>query len=494
MALRESKYYPGGAVFVKYSPDGGSFAYYPSGRMACAYERMGSGFYFYFYTDKARNKATLMAFDPLGYGYVSFEDGTPRLTSQKAGGTYLPDKSKPSELKRFTASKPPAEPIEFMVTPQLTFKFKNSREITATFNCQGVAEDYVLGDPPDRTDSYLLKSVGVVKMGPERGKQILDVDKCRQAAAEAKAARQGGGMKELAGRKKSHLCPEDMVKHPQLSSVVRATDDLQSSVRAGDWHVDVFVEKAKLAETLGDDLPTLRMGDSLRGDPHSQSLSGMPATQPDTLEVLLRNSVFDKHALPLSNVLKSASGRYRPEHGEKLRTQRRRLQELKARDYDTFINTDAPKGTLVVVCCLAGWLPQCRRVEPVLEQLNGEMHEAAKSKPAPGGGTIKGVPAPFLLCKFDMSESRFLRDRYNINTMPMYLMYYNGALAYASNTLNGFGTGKDDLVAQARKTLLDAQQGLVLPAGFKFSHTDNNLVASFSSTLGATAPTLGSTR
>ena len=33
------KTYPGGGLFVKYSPDGGSFAYYPSGRMAAAYAR-----------------------------------------------------------------------------------------------------------------------------------------------------------------------------------------------------------------------------------------------------------------------------------------------------------------------------------------------------------------------------------------------------------------------------------------------------------------------
>eukprot|EP00965_Chrysotila_dentata_P246775 6207366-Pleurochrysis_carterae.AAC.3 len=90
-----------------------------------------------------------------------------------------------------------------------------------------------------------------------------------------------------------------------------------------------------------------------------------------------------------------------------------------------------------------------------------------------------------------MSESRLLRDRYNINTMPMYLMYYNGRLAYASNTLNGYGSSKDDLVAQARATLLSAQQGTFLPADFKFSLTDNRLTESFSATLSSTTQSLG---
>ena len=37
--IPEPKLYPSGRPFVKYSADGGSFAYYPSGNMAAAYER-----------------------------------------------------------------------------------------------------------------------------------------------------------------------------------------------------------------------------------------------------------------------------------------------------------------------------------------------------------------------------------------------------------------------------------------------------------------------
>ena len=91
-----------------------------------------------------------------------------------------------------------------------------------------------------------------------------------------------------------------------------------------------------------------------------------------------------------------------------------------------------------------------------------------------------------------MSQSRLLRDRYNINTMPMYLMFYNGRLAYASNTLNGYGASKNDLLAQVRATVLDAQRGVFLPADFKFNVTDNRLTESFSKTLNATSNKLSS--
>ena len=150
---------------------------------------------------------------------------------------------------------------------------------------------------------------------------------------------------------------------------------------------------------------------------------------------------------------------------------------------------ETPAGMLTVVCCLAGWLPQCRRVEPVLEQLNGEV--LAKEGDVAGGGGASSARPEYQLTKVDMSESRFLRDRHNINTLPMYLMYYNGRLAYASNTLNGYGTSKEDLVAQVRETTNAAQRGAFLPDDFRFGSTDNRMVDRFSATLGATAPTLG---
>ena len=424
--------------------------------MAAAYERMGGGFYGFFYSDN-QTGTTLCAFDPFGCGYAAFEDGKPRLTSRKPGGTYCTEGGQIQQSWGNTRGGPK---IEFALTSHIAFTYKNRQQITVQLSCQGMVEKYDLGEIPQMAgESYLSKSVGVIKHGPERGKQILDVDKCRDAAQANRERRQANAMKELATAKKSNITEEDMQKHPELREVVASTDALVSTVRNGDWHVDVFVSKLKMTDTLGDSLPSLRMDQSkLRGNAHSQTLTGMAATDPDTLSQLLQKSTFPSRALPLSNAIKSASGRYRPEHGTHYKTARRRLKEIKTKDYDAYIKHEAPKNTIVVVCCLASWLPQARRIEPVLEQLAGELHAAA------GSGGPK-----FELCKFEMSESRMLRDRYNITTLPMFLMYYNGQLAYASPTLNGYGTRKEDMVAQAATTLQDAQRGAFLAEGFKFS-------------------------
>ena len=90
LIIPEPKMYSSGTTFVKYSADGGSFAFYPSGNMAAAYERMGAGFYAYFYADN-RSGTTLMAMDPSGEGFFAFPSGKPRLTSRKPGGTFVGD-------------------------------------------------------------------------------------------------------------------------------------------------------------------------------------------------------------------------------------------------------------------------------------------------------------------------------------------------------------------------------------------------------------------
>ena len=474
--------YAGGAPFIKFSPDGGSFAFYPNGRMAVAFEKMGAGYYVFFYADNAEG-TTLCAFDPFGCGYAAFANGKPRLTSRKQGGVYIDQPTGGKIAKSWSTSKPLREPIEFDLTDRIAFKFKNRTYIWARFTSQGLSHEYEFGELQQMAeDSYLSKSIGTVKMGPERGKKILDIDKVRLAQAANRARREAaGGMKELDGAKKGMITQDYMQLLPELKSVVASTEALQASVASGAWNVEVFNAKQTLIDTLSEQLPTLSM--SLEMDPGSKRLEGMPATDPETLKKMLEASKFDGAVLPLSAAIKGASGRFRPDHGNHYRTPRKRLRELKSTTYDDYLKS-MPKEQLAVVCCMAGWLPQCRRVEPVLELVNGENAGGG------GGGGGGGAQARFQLLKFDMSESRYLKERYNISTLPMYLMYLGGKLAYAGSTLNGFGTGKDDLKKQVDKTLADAQRGAFLPDDYKFGATDNNLVSSFGATLNSTSTKL----
>lgn len=509
--IKPTKKYPGGGDCVKYTPEGGSFAFYPSGRMAIAFERMGAGFYLFAYADNATG-TTIAAFDPYGCGYVANPaNGKPRLTSRKHGGTFA---SLEGDLEKiWTTQKPLKEPIEFELTPSILMRFTSRLKVFTRFSSQGITEEYLYGEAPAAQEgNYLQKSLGVIKMGPERGKQNLDVDLCREHLREIKELKELNAMKELdASATLAGITEDFMQKHPPLRPIVASTDALKASVARGEWNVEVFNSKAKLAATLGDSLPTLRIADeTLRGDPHSRRLEGMLGLRdphsasveslrdPETYPKLVQDSGSEKKGvLPMPAVIKGASGRYRPgEVDNRYRTPRKRLRELKANMYDTFLKEEAPKGTMVVVCCLAGWLPQSKRLEPVLEMLVGEMWQFAKAQGKPTKGVPPPDPAaaaggPLMLCKYEMSESRFLRDRHNINTLPMFLMYYDGKLCYASNTLNGYGTSRDDLLAQVAASRMDAQRGAFLPPDFRFGATDNKLTASFTETLTKTSTKLG---
>ena len=195
--IPEPKVHPSGNVFVKYSADGGSFAYYPSGRMACAYERMGAGYYCFIYADNAKG-STLLAFDPAGCGYCSFLNGKPRLTSQKTGGTLCEESG--SIIRSWSTMKPlkAGSPVDIDLSANVRVTFQSRQLIHVKLSVAGLVEEYDLGEVPKMANSsYMGKVVRQIKDGPERGKYILDIDKCRQAAQENRERREAMMMKDV---------------------------------------------------------------------------------------------------------------------------------------------------------------------------------------------------------------------------------------------------------------------------------------------------------
>lgn len=481
--VKPPKLLPTGETFVKYSPDGGSFAYYASGRMAAAYERMGAGFYAYFYADNKQGD-TLIAFDPIGCGYVTFsreQGGGPRLTSQKTGGTFNHEDG--SSLRRWSVQKPldQSKPIAIDVSQHIRLTYKSRQLIHVTLSVGGLTEEYDLGDVPKMaSDSYLSKAVRTIKTGPERGKVVLDIDKVRLAAQENRERREALMMTDIPVAK-TNVTEDSMVKHPQLRPVVAATDELTRSVVEGKWNVDVFLSKEEMTASLSGTFPHLTLGDALQTNPLSNTLASLPTSNPEVLSALLQPSSNSTGALPLSRAIKGASGRYRPEHSRHYRTPRMRLPEIKWQVYDDTIKETHAK--LVCVVCLRADMPNCRKQEVMLEELNGEL--LAKEAEANSEGSE--VRPDVKLMKFEMQSTRKLRDRYNIHSLPMYLIYAGGKLAYASNVLNGRGTGKDDLKKQLEDTSAAVQKGNFLPDDFKFGVTDDAMTADFQQTLNKTS-------
>ncbi|KAG8459206.1 hypothetical protein KFE25_005717 [Diacronema lutheri] len=435
----------------------GAFHYYASGRLALFENRMYAGKYYWLYADNERN-TVLCQFDPLGQGHACFPNGKLRLTSTKAGGTHIDEAG--SVLTSWTDAKPlRGEGVSFALNGAATFSFRTRYNIQLKLTLGGRAFEFELGEQlAHAATNYALSKVGTHSLGPERGKAILDLSALNRSTGKATDVSLG---------KKTRLTEADLTI-AALHPILRDADEVRLRVQgmlAQPW-IDASL------------LPSRSFG---------------PATDPRTFETSMddarwaaflgKTPASDYAPLPVSAVLRSASGRYRTGAGAK--SARVRLRLIDAASYDEFVGRGVAHDALLVVCCLAAWLPQSNRAEQWLEALNGELaaeRAAAPSGRADGGGG-GGGGVPFVLAKFDMSQSRLLKERHNIHTIPMYLMYYNGRLAYASNVLNGYGASAEDLRAQVAETRAQAQAGNFLPDGFRFGKTDNALMEDMRATL-----------
>jgi hypothetical protein len=420
----------------------GSFHYYPSGRLALFENRMHGGKYYWLYGDNARS-TVLCQFDPYGQGTACYPNGKLRLTSTKAGGTLVDEHG--SVLKSWTEERPlKGDGVSFALNESASFAYASRYDITLLVTLGGQEHRYELGEQLVHANAnYQSKKLGTHALGPERGKAIVDVGGLAHKSDKAPA---------VALSKKTRITEADLTI-AALHPIVRDADEMR--VRVQGMLTNPWIEAALM--------PSRSFGST--GDPRTFATSMDDARWSAFLG---QTPPSDYAPLALSAVLKNASGRYRLGAGAK--TARVRLAVLEARGFDDFI-ASTPPAQLSVVCCLASWLPQSTRAESWLEVLNGELRAERDAQ-------------PFKLYKYDMSASRALRERYNINTLPMYLFYYQGKLAHASNVLNGFGSGKEDMRAQAADTLVRAQAGQFLPADFKFGKTDNALMSDMSATLG----------
>mmetsp|Transcript_20005 Transcript_20005/g.59079 ORF Transcript_20005/g.59079 Transcript_20005/m.59079 type:complete len:483 (+) Transcript_20005:62-1510(+) len=428
----------------------GAFHYYGSGRMALFENRMYAGNYYWLYADNARN-TVLCQFDPLGQGHACFPNGKLRLTSTKRGGTLLDADG--SVIKSWTDDKPlKGDAISFAINSIATLTFKDRYSINLKVSLGGQEFAYELGEQlVHGSSNYASKSVGKYNMGPDRGKFIVDVstidrDKGKQGAVDIS--------------KKTRVTTEDL-SITALHSIITDADDMK--VRVEGLLAQPWIESSVMPSRNFNSTGNPRDFNKSMDDPQWASFLGKtPASSYTTL--------------PVSRVLQNASGRYRT--GTGIKSKRVKLPVIPPRRFDDYVGSEVPQDVVAVVCCLASWLPLCNRTEQWLETLNGELAMDKES----------AMP-PFTLHKFDMSSSRLLRDRYNINTLPMYLMFYGGKLAYASNVLNGYGMGREDMRAQAAATLANAQAGQFLPADFRFGKTDNKLMDNMNDTLkGLAAP------
>lgn len=401
---------------------------------------MFAGSYYWLYADEESSKV-LCQFDPLGQGHACYPDGRLRLTSTKQGGKLMDESG---AIEKSWTDHTPLEngSISFSINNAASLTFVTRYNIVLTVTLGGATHEFQAGEQlVHSTDNYIAKALGRHTLGPEKGKFIVDLSTVPQKTASV----------DVGLSKKTKVTPDDL-QIGDLHSILRDTEDMKARVermRAHPW-----VERSLLPSRM-EGMKPVDFAKSMDDERWRTFLARTPSQQLESL--------------PVSSVLKNASGRYRLGNGRK--SSRRKLKVIQPTRFEEAVKDSSVGDALVVVCCLASWLPLSNKAERWLEALNGELSTSQEDG--------------FVLLKYDMSSSRALKEKYNIHTLPCYCMFYRGDLAFISSALNGFGSSAHAMREQVKRTLSDSRAGKLLDPNFRFPDTDNKSMESMSELISA---------
>ncbi|EFJ47483.1 hypothetical protein VOLCADRAFT_91846 [Volvox carteri f. nagariensis] len=151
----------------------------------------------------------------------------------------------------------------------------------------------------------------------------------------------------------------------------------------------------------------------------------------------------------------------------KYKARRMKLPYMRLRDLESqVLGQTAPSDTLIVLCVLADWNPVCARVEAQIEAAHGQFVEEGAARSGSESARIK-------IYKVDASEGNTLQDKYGFRTVPMFLMFFEGKLVFASNNVRTASEARDAALA----ALTRGRKQQFLSESFRFNPgADNTLL------------------
>ena len=366
----------------------------------------------------------------------------------------------------------------FALNQHLKFSATSRQDMRLTFHCDNITMDFDVGEIRKRKEGNYMETqffAGRVRDGPSRGKVILTVpktiDSYRSTSDMARTSESGDAVELTA-----------TMGSMDLSNTLEQCYSWTKSAKAGKHAVMPFVEPDAmdaLRSTVPN--PNASCGPDIEPDRHHECGGGHNITaqgkQPATMQAFNDGVVLgmgDYHgSTKLDRAFSLNSGRYKqPLHSRP--TTRKKLQLIKTKIFDHFINKVVPPTQLVLVAVLESYTAASRQTEGMLETKWGAL--TAPTKKFGASATAEEIAAakpsldklPVRIVRFEHSESRLLIDRYNFHATPMFLMYYGGKLVFASGTLGRDGITPTDLDSAIEHALQDAAKQIFLPDDFSF--------------------------
>jgi len=487
-------YYPSGQLCSYFKKDGSGIVHYPDGRIAVnvvAGDGIPPGLFTTFFKRKGK-KDVIGSWNAVGVGSCMYSNNKVMLNTSEVGGTYYDEFG---DLVRMWTwdKKPLAEPITVALNDFIDLVVVNQKDIRATFHAGDKKVVFQMGKVMRRSDTYLDKVTGV-GTGDERGKFTLDITKCREALAKTQVLRDSFKAAKVDPNmpKEGSLDPRviEMANNPSKVTTKAIRDQIGvimtiTTENAGSLHALSYIEheigedgRRRPAKTVGPD--KLSQSYKLQQQMAKGWKCVQPREHPDT---------EPKRAAVLMGGRFETCTRFSPYFTKKVR-----LTAIKSAEYDAFL-AKAPKTQAVLIACISAASPLAsNKAVALLEDVNGMIWERF-------GGMVdlktrectKSVSdLPYRIATFDIAEGRLLVQRHNIKSVPMFLIYYNSKLVYASNTFTAtfnkpnderhpvvermfeavnkkcFGYTADDVMRKLEEARGDGQKGKFMQQDIKF--------------------------
>jgi len=494
-------FYPNGQLFSYFKKDGSGIVHYPDGRIAVnvvAGDGIPPGLFTTFFKATGR-KDVIGSWNAVGVGSCMYKNNKVCLSTTDAGGTYYDERG--DLVRMWTWDKRPlVEAIQVALNDFIFLQVVNQKEVTATFRSGSNQIVFRLGKVMRRSDTYLDKITGV-GTGDERGKFTLDVTKCREALAKTQVLRDSFKAAKVNPNmpKAGALDPRviEMANNPQKVTTKAIREQIAvimtiTTENAGNLHALSYIEheigedgRRRPAKTEGPDVTSgsYKLQQKMakgwkciqpRDDPDSEPKRA-PVLMGGRFETCTRFAVYF--------------------------TKKVKLRVIKSAEYDAFL-AKVPKTQAVLIVCISAASPLAsNKAVAMLEDCNGMIWERfggmvdMKTREC----TKSAKDLPYAIAQFDIAESRLLATRHNIKSVPMFLIYFNSRLVYASNTFTTtydkknldhhpvvermcesvnkkcFGYTSDDVMRKIEEARGDGQKGKFLPADIKFGCAPSGL-------------------
>jgi len=429
-AFEKAVNYADGSPALREHLDGGTFCYYPSGQLAVSVSVLVSGNQVrtmsYFYANNAR-KDLIGVFDNNGMGYIQEGGKTKRklVISMKVDRVSFELLDKDGVLIPRTkgvgasAVENYSFPLHLVINEFLTFKYVSMQDIVVTFKCDTCEQKFPL-----------IRGTTPHSFGVQRRKNAALADPHR--AATPKDTKDSGKQHVPLHRSWN---ANTRLKLSEVSGIMSNLNSLSStfgSTFSGTAHLGMKTAQYRdntTANTHRSDLASQR-STSRRSRPPSSSTRSSSRQIPvkkgtddidwnkTTLDFVNQMIEEKNPVLHRGNAIRGMSGKYCLE--TPLPPNELHVVKLDQIGSATFEETLRKyKDQLVCICCFASWDSCSAAVQQMVEINCGALERSNDLR--------------FQFFKFDMSESRYLIDKYNLRTLPSVLMYYNGKLVRAQH-------------------------------------------------------------